>query len=111
MVYFYSHLVEIAEITEKLDELDMTESQRKHLASLVDCTIHQEILDIIFSKLSDQDKLLFVEQFKNDPASPDIMKLLNEKVVDIESDIKEAVKKIKKELHEDIKTAKKGGKD
>lgn len=111
MAYFYSHLVEIEEITEKLDELDMNDKQRKHLASLVDCTIHQEILDIIFSKLSDKDKLLFAEQFRKDPSNPEIMKLLNEKAIDVENEIKEAVKKIKEELHEDIQTAKRGGKN
>ncbi len=111
MVYFYSHLIEIDTITSKLDELDMTEMQRKHLATLVDSTIHQEILDIIFSKLSDEDKLLFIEHFKKDPENPEIMQFLNSKARDIESEIKEAVGKIKKELHEDIKTAKRGGGD
>lgn len=111
MAYFYSHLVEIETLTCKLEELDMTESQRKHLASLIDSTIHQEVLDIIFSKLSDEDKILFIEHFRKNPGNPEIMKLLNEKAEDIESEIKEAVKKIKEELHEDIKTAKRGGKD
>jgi len=109
MKYFYSHLVEIETITEKLDELDMTPSQKKHLADLIDSTIHQEVLDIIFSRLSDQDKLLFIEELKNDPTNPEIVKLLNEKVEGIEDEIKEAVIKIKKELHEDMETAKKDG--
>lgn len=111
MAYFYSHLVEIGEIMEKLDGLDMTDAQKKHLADLIDSTIHQEILNIIFARLSDNDKLLFIEQLKNDPTNPEIMKLLNEKAADIEDEIKEAVKKIKKELHEDVETAKRGGKD
>lgn len=111
MRYFYSHLVEIETITEKLDELEMNQKQRKHLAHLIDSTIHQEVLDIIFSKLSDSDKLLFIEHFSKNPENPEIMKLLNEKASDIEIEIKEAVKKIKKELHEDIETAKRGGKD
>ncbi|MDD2822842.1 MAG: hypothetical protein PHQ59_02050 [Candidatus Daviesbacteria bacterium] len=109
MKYFYSHLVAIETITEKLDELDMTDSQRKHLAELIDSTIHQEVLDIIFSRLNETDKLLFIEQLKNDPSNPEIIKLLNEKAGDIESEIKEAVVKIKKELHEDVETAKRGG--
>lgn len=111
MAYFYSHLVEIETITEKLDELDINQKQRKHLAALIDSTIHQEVLDIIFSKLSENDKLLFIEHFRNNPENPEIMKLLNEKAGDIEDEIREAVKKIKKELHEDIEMAKRGGKD
>lgn len=111
MAFFYSHLVEIDTIISKLDELDMTDEQRKHLASLVDSTVHQEILDIIFSKLSDEDKILFIEHFQKDPENLEIMKFLNEKASDIEDEIKEVVGRIKKELHEDIKTAKRGGKD
>lgn len=111
MAYFYSHLVQIETITEKLFELDMDDKQRKHLAELIDLTIHQEVLNIIFEKLSDMDKLLFIEQLKKDSSNPEIMKLLNEKAKDIESEIKTAVEKIKKELHEDIETAKRGGKD
>lgn len=111
MKYFYSHLVEIETITGKLGELNMDQKQRKHLASLIDSTIHQEVLDIIFSKLSEGDKLLFIEHFRKNPENPEIMKLLNEQAGDIENEIKEAVKKIKKELHEDIDTAKRGGKD
>lgn len=111
MKYFYSHLVAIETLTEKLDELDMTDIQRKHLAELIDSTIHQEVLDIIFARLTDTDKLLFVEQLKKDPTDPEIIKLLNEKAVDIEDEIKKAVAKIKKELHEDVEVAKRGGKD
>lgn len=111
MAYFYSHLVEIETITQKLDELDMTPSQRKHLAQLIDSTIHQEVLDIIFGRLSDTDKLLFIEELKKDPSSLEIMKLLNEKAGDIEDEIKKTVTKIKQELHADVETAKRGGKD
>lgn len=109
MAYFYSHLIEIELIATKLDELDMTPSQKKHLASLIDDTIHQEILDVIFSRLSDEDKILFINHFAKDPGDPGIMKLLNEKTKDIEKEIKEVARKITEELHEDIKTAKRGG--
>lgn len=111
MAYFYSHLVAIETITEKLDELDMSDKQRKHLADLIDSTIHQEVLDIIFGRLSDTDKLLFIESLKKDPSDPEIMKLLKEKAGDIEDEIKKTVTKIKQELHEDVETAKRGGKD
>lgn len=108
MKYFYSHLVEIETLTEKLDELEMNMEQKKHLAILIDSTIHQEILDIIFSRLSEEDKLLFIKNFNENPEDPEIMKFLNDKTGDIEKEIKEAIKKIKLELHEDIKTAKRG---
>ncbi len=109
MAYFYSHLVEIESITLALDEIDLSASQKKHLASLIDSTIHHEVLDIIFSKLSEQDKEMLMNKIKENPEDKEIMKILNKKVENIEDEIKEAVSKLKEELHEDIKEAKKHG--
>lgn len=107
MAYFYSHLVEIESITLALEEMNLSDSQKKHLASLIDSTIHHTILDIIFSKLSEKDKELLADKIKNNPEDKEIMKILKEKVENIEVEIKEAVSKIKKELHEDIEGVKK----
>ena len=109
MAYFYSHLVEIESVTVVLNEMNLSDSQKKHLASLIDSTIHHTILDIIFSKLSLQDKEMLINKIKNNPEDKEIMKILNEKVENIEVEIKEAVTKLKKELHEDIKESKKHG--
>lgn len=109
MAYFYSHLVEIESVTLALDELNLSDSQKKHLASLIDSTIHHTILDIIFSKLSEEDKEMLMNKIKNDPEDKEIMKILNEKIKDIEIEIKEAVSKLKKELHEDMEGVKKHG--
>lgn len=109
MAYFYSHLIEIEEITLKLDELNLSDSQKKHLASLIDSTIHHTILDIIFSKLSPIDKEILMHKIKNNPEDKEIMKILNDKVENIDMEIKEAVLKLKKELHEDIEGVKKHG--
>lgn len=109
MAYFYSHLVEIESITLALSEMNLSDSQKKHLASLIDSTIHHEVLDIIFSKLSEQDKEMLVNKIKENPEDKEIMEILNDKVGNIEEEIKEAVIKLKKELHEDIKEAKKHG--
>lgn len=109
MAYFYSHLVEIDSITLALDEMNLSDSQKKHLASLIDSTIHHEILDIIFSNLPEGDKEMLMNKIKNDPEDKEIMKILNEKVENIEEEIKEAVSKLKVQLHEDIKEARKHG--
>lgn len=109
MAYFYSHLVEIDSITLALDEMNLSDTQKKHLASLIDSTIHHEVLDIIFSKLSLKDKEMLMHKIKKNPEDKEIMKILNEKVDNIESDIKEAVIKLKMQLHEDIKEARQHG--
>ncbi|MDO8570456.1 MAG: hypothetical protein Q7R97_02625 [Candidatus Daviesbacteria bacterium] len=109
MAYFYSHLVQIEEITLKLNELNLSDSQKKHLASLIDSTIHHTILDIIFSKLSLSDKEMLMYKIKNNPEDKEIMTILNDKVENIDMEIKEAVSKLKKELHEDVEEVKKHG--
>lgn len=105
MKFFYSHLIEIESVIVKLDELDLTSEQKHHLAGLVDSTIHNTVLDIILSKLSESDKEAFLHRLKKDPEDEEIMNFVNSKVEGIEKDITEAVKKLKEELHEDIKEA------
>lgn len=107
MKYFYSHLVEIESVAVKLDELDLTQEQRIHLADLVDSTIHQTVLEMILSKLSDQDKKAFLSRLQEDPKDEELMKFVNSKVEGIEDEIKKTVNKLKDELHEDIGEAKK----
>lgn len=110
MAYFYSHLIEIDTLTMNLGELDLTDDQRKHLAALVDSTIHQEILDLVLEKLSSEDKKAFVQRIKNDPHNKELMTFLQSKVDNIEEEIKKTAERLKKELHEDIVQVQKGGK-
>lgn len=109
MSYFYSHLIEIESIIIKLDEMGLSEDHKKHLAHLLDSTIHQTVLDLILSKLPEQEKLIFLGKIKENPADKNLMDFINTKVENIEDEIKEAAKKLKEELDEDIKRAKKGG--
>lgn len=106
MAHFYSHLVEIDTVTVKLDELDLTQEQKMHLAALVDSTIHHTVLEMILSKLSEADKKAFLAKLKDDPKDQKIMEFLNSKVEGIEDEIKKTIKELKDELHEDIKEAK-----
>lgn len=109
MSYFYSHLIEIESLTVKLEELDLTTEQRLHLALLVDSTIHHEILDLILSKLGDQDRKIFLERLKLDAGDEKMIEFLNSRMENIEDQIRNTAKKLKEDLHEDIKTAQ-GGK-
>lgn len=105
MKFFYSHLIEIESVVISLDEMDLTDSQRKHLASLVDSTIHQTVLDIILSRLSKTDKEVFLHRLRKDPKDQELMNFVKDKVEDIEKEITAAVKKLREDLHEDIKEA------
>lgn len=107
MKYFYEEIIEIESVLIELDELELKDEHKKHLAKLVDSTIHHTVLDIILSKLPQEEKAVFLARLKNNPRDKELRKFLNTKVEGIEKDIKEAVEKLKKELHEDIKEAKK----
>lgn len=105
MKYFYSHLIEIESIVVKLDELKLSDTQKVHLTSLLDSTIHQVVLDIILSKLSDEDKKIFVEKMMGDPTDHKLMDFLSTKVENIEEEISQAVENLKEELHQDLQEA------
>ena len=110
MKHFYSHLVEIESVTVRLEGLDLTEGQKVHLAALVDSTIHHTVLEMILSKLSPEDRRVFLTRLKDDPGDKKLMEFLNSKADNIEEEIRAVVKKLKEELHKDMQEAKKGGK-
>ena len=85
---FYTHIIEIHTLTEKLDELDLTDNHKKHLSELIDSTIHQTVLDVILSSLSEKDKKLFIQKMHQNPEDRELMSFLKERVVDIEEQIK-----------------------
>lgn len=104
MKQFYSHLIEIESIIVELDKLDLSEDQRHHLASLVDSSIHHTILDAILSELSVADKRVFLQHLNEDDHER-IWKFLNEKVDKLEEKIKKAANDLKRQLHDDLKKA------
>lgn len=105
MKYFYSHLIEIESLTIRLEELNLSDSQRLHLTSLLDSTIHQTVLDIILSKLSPVDKVAFVERLRTDPEDHKMMDFLSARIENIEGEISRVIDELKQELHEDLKEA------
>lgn len=107
MDHFYSHIIEIESVLVSLDELELSAEQKKQLAALVDSTIHQTILDVILSKLSEEDKRVFLNQLQQNPKDKKLMEFLGDKIANIEAEIKKAAKDLKNQLHEDLKEAKK----
>lgn len=105
MKYFYSHLIGIETLTSNLDELDLSDEEKLHLASLLDSSMHHTIMDAIFSELSDQDKRKFTHHL-TEGNHDKIWNFLNERVEKIEEKIKKAADSLKVELHKDIEEAK-----
>lgn len=106
MKNFYSHIIEIESLTVELDELELSPEQKKHLAELLDSSLHHTILNAVFSELSESDKRSFLEYLVEEDHAK-IWDHLNDKVENIEEKIKAAAESLKQKLREDIAEAKK----
>ena len=102
---FYSHLIDIESIVVELDSLNLSDKEKHHLASLVDSSLHQTILDLCLSKLSEEDRKVFLEHLR-DEKHDKIWELLNDRVDKIEDEIKKAAEDLKTDFKKDIKEAK-----
>lgn len=105
MKQFYSHLIEIESLIIELDKMDLSTVEKHHLASLVDSSLHHEILDAVLSELSNDDKITFLTYLKDD-AHLKIWQFLKKRVDKIEEKIKNAAEDLKRKLYQDIKEAK-----
>jgi Mg/Co/Ni transporter MgtE len=103
--YFYSHLIEIETLIVELDELKLSEGEKKHLALLADETLHTAIIDAILSKLPEDQRRQLLEHLgleKHDK----VWQILNEHIDEVEKLIKETASKVKENLRKDIKESK-----
>ncbi len=57
--HFYSHLVQVESLIVGLDQMELSDKEKLHLAQLVDSHIHNVVLDTILSELSEEDKKNF----------------------------------------------------
>ncbi len=103
--HFYSHIIEIDSVYTVLDLMDMTDDEKKELIIIVDSTVHHVIIDTVLSELSDEDKRRFLSHLHAEKHD-DIWQLLYQKIKNIETKIRKAVDKLKKEFHTDIKKSK-----
>jgi len=99
--HFYSHLVKIESLTFELDKLEMEDHHKKDLAEIIDTMIHQTVMDVVLSNLSQEDQHQFVHKLKTEDPK-EVMKFLNQRVDNIEDKIHQALEELKKELHSDI---------
>jgi|SRR3989344_3912303 len=103
--HFYTHIVDTSTLSLELGEMDLNPEERIHLISLIDSNIHQTILDLVLSELSEEDKKVFLMHVASSDHDK-VWKLLKEKTKNIEEKIKKAADDLKKELHKDISETK-----
>lgn len=102
--HFYSHIVETSSVSLALGEMDISQTERKHLLSLVEHNLHHAILDSVLSELSDEDKQEFLMLISTDD-NDKIWELLVNRVDNIEDKIKKTADDLTKEIHKDIEAS------
>lgn len=107
MTIFYQKLIIIEPILEELHNMDLSDEERGYLASLVDSSLHHAILDEILSNLNEADKKMFLKRLHENPEDEELLRFLNEKIEGVEEKIKKVSEALVKEMHEDVKEAKK----
>lgn len=108
MKHFYSYLVQTELITVELEELDLTPTQKEHLAGLIDSSFYHLVLDISLSHLSDRsDKHIFVRQLAEDSSNSQLMEFLISRGEDIEEKLAKAIEGLRREISQDLQQAKK----
>ena len=107
MTIFYQKLIVIDSILEELHAMDLSDVERSHLASLVDSSLHHAILAEILNSLSDEDKKMFLKRLYENPEDEELWRFLNEKIEGVEEKIKKVADQLVKEMHEDLREAKK----
>jgi DICT domain-containing protein len=106
MAYFYSNLVEIETLIVELDEMELSETEKHHLAKLADESLHHAIMDAILSKLPDEERRKLMEHVSLEKHDK-VWQTLNKHISEVENIIRETAKEVKEDLKKDIKDAKK----
>lgn len=105
--HFFSHLIEIDTLHIELDSHSFNDDQKDEILKLIDESIYHTVLETILSELSEEDKKIFLSHLVGDDHGK-VWEFVSEKVENIEGKIIKAAEEIKKELHGDIKSSKKG---
>lgn len=106
MNYFYSNLIEIDSIILELDKMGLSDEEKLHLAELIDSSLYHTILDAVLSELSESDKRVFIQHL-HEENNDKVWKFLNDKIDGVEDKIKKAAEDLSKELHKDLRKARK----
>lgn len=105
MTYFYSHIISMETVIDALDQMELEDHHRVHLANMIDACVHNLILDVILSQLSAADKKVFLARLLENPQDKKILEFLNAKIDKVEDQIKKVGEDFKHELHKDIENS------
>lgn len=102
MTYFYSHLVRIEPVLIKLDRLQLSDEQKVHLGEILDSTIYNTVLDLIFSNIGDKDKEAFMQMIGEEKEKELLLEFLNARIDNVEKQIYDTIDQLIQEFNGDI---------
>lgn len=103
---FYDHLTIREEVTLELDKYQISSVEKEEIIQLVDENIHHRVLDVIFTHLPKDKHEIFLKKFHHAPHDSQLLDFLKTEVSNIEELISDEAKKVKQEILNELKRAK-----
>jgi len=108
--FFYTHLIQITDVTIRLSELDLTEDEKNHLLSLMEANIHSAVIDTVLSELSKEDKKIFLQNLVSENHEK-TWEHLKSRIEKLDVKITKAIENLKEDLIKDVLEAQKLSKE
>ncbi len=102
---FYAHLAETEIVEQELDNLNLSEDEKKDLMQHVHSSIHYTVLDVVLSDLPENHKKKFVELVRENDHEK-IWEHVKENTLEIEEKIRSGIKVLTNEFLDEIKKVK-----
>lgn len=101
---FYDHLVIIKGLDKKIKKVSSSNDEMQELWYYVEELIHHTVLDCCLGNLPEEHHQEFLDKFHQSPHDKALLDYLNAKIgKDVEKLIKAEIKKLSKELQEELK--------
>src|SRR3989344_7135188 len=100
--HFYSHLIELEPILTTLDEIVISDKNKKELLSIVEITTHYLVTDVVLSELPEADKKKFLHFLARNEHSK-IWNLISKKIDNIEDKIRIAIRDVHLSMIDDAR--------
>jgi len=99
--HFYSHLVDLNEISNHLSQLHINIEEKNELLHLVYENIHHAVIELVLDIIDDKDKDIFLFHLENKNHN-EVFLILSKKRDNPENVILDVIQKTQKEAIEDI---------
>lgn len=98
---FYTHLISLESIHMAFDDLELHPEHREELLIILESHIHHVVLDLILSKLPEEERKQFMAHLATENHD-ELWNVINAHIDAAEAHIVLAVEAVKAELHADI---------